>query len=226
MLSAQAPITYCSVMHVPSLLSLVPETCGRRTQVSLNKNYVIYSTLSHHSGSIIGLPEGVIPSLLSLIDPVQHGKRRRLWDRAFTPSALKSYEPMLQARVSELIKYLSEHDGKQIDLAAWAAYMALDFMGDFAFGGLFNFMEKGEDPDDFRKLGEKFLGLSEAFGTIPWSNTLLRALPAVKFPLHVMAYSVLQQRKSTPPTTKDLLYYLVCESSSIIHKSHASAAAG
>jgi hypothetical protein len=79
---------------------------------------------------------------------------------------------MLQARVAELVNSISAHSGQQIDLAAWVAYMALDFMGDFAFGGVLNLMEKGEDPEDLRKLGENFLGTAEALGTVPWSNAL------------------------------------------------------
>jgi hypothetical protein len=165
--------------------------------------------LTEYIDATIGIKQGVTPALLFIMNSADHGKRRRIWDRAFTPSALKSYEPMMQARVDELNTRLSERHGQEIDLAAWLAYLSLDVMGDFAFGGVFNFLNRGEDPEGFSKLGEKFLGLVEALGTIPWINVLLQALPEPPFPLHIMAEKLLQKRKVTPPKTKDLLYHLV-----------------
>jgi hypothetical protein len=149
--------------------------------------------------------------LIAILDPVEHSKRRRLWDKAFTPSALKSYEVMLQARTQQLVSCLSTRAGPQteIDLAQWLSYMALDFMGDFVFGGLFNFMEQGCDPTEFGKAGVKFFGIAEAWGMMPWSNAILLALPNMVFPLHVKAEEALRKRKDKPPGSKDLFYYLV-----------------
>jgi hypothetical protein len=66
-----------------------------------------------------GKPAGTTGSLLSQMTPVGHAERRKIWDRAFTASALKSYEPLLGARVSELAQQLSAHLGTNIDIAEW-----------------------------------------------------------------------------------------------------------
>jgi cytochrome P450 len=149
--------------------------------------------------------------LISISDPVEHSKRRRLWDKAFTPSALKSYEVMLQARTQELVSCLSARAGpqKQIDVAQWLSFMALDFMGDFVFGGAFDFMEQGVDPTDFGKAGVKFFGVTEAWGMVPWSNAIFLALPKTTFPLHVKAEEALKKRRENPRGLRDLFYYLV-----------------
>jgi cytochrome P450 len=36
-------------------------------------------------------------------DPVEHARRRRIWDRAFTAGAVKSYEPHLARAVASLV---------------------------------------------------------------------------------------------------------------------------
>jgi hypothetical protein len=158
---------------------------------------------------MMGLPRGATPSVLGLIDPVEHSKRRRIWDRAFTPAAIKSYERLLQSRTQELMSRLEAREGQKIDIAEWFSFMALDFMGDFVFGGLFNFMEQGSDPAEFGKVGIKFVTVAEALGTIPWSNAIVQALPKVGFPLHIMAGEALRKRKQKSSGTKDLFYYLV-----------------
>jgi cytochrome P450 len=54
--------------------------------------------------------------------PAEHAERRKIWDRAFTPSALKLYEPLLDARVTELVEQLSARVDTEIDIAEWLRY--------------------------------------------------------------------------------------------------------
>jgi cytochrome P450 len=155
------------------------------------------------------VPGGVKPSVLALIDPLEHASRRRLWDRAFTPSQLKSYEPMLQARVNQLVSCLCAREGQEIDLAGWLMYLSLDFMGDFVCGGLLNFLEQGGDTTGVTKIAEKYISIAEAAGTIEWCRMFLRLLPMKISPLRMMAIEVLQRRRKTAPAVKDLFYHLV-----------------
>jgi cytochrome P450 len=154
--------------------------------------------------------DGSTGSVLSTIDPAEHNKRRRVWDRAFTPTALKSYQPMLQNRVAQLVTALDARSGKEIDLAEWLAYMALDFMGDFAYGGMFNFMRDG-DPEGFRHMGEKFTFVGELLGSISWIKPVVLALPRATGPLLDTGVRVAKQRQAEGSShgKKDLFYYLV-----------------
>jgi hypothetical protein len=162
------------------------------------------------SGYDVAKPDGISSSVLSTIDPGEHGKKRRVWDLAFTSSALKSYEPMLQKRTSQLVAALKARTNQRIDLAEWLAFMALDYMGDFAWGGYFEFMRDG-DPDGFRTLAEKFVNVIETVGTIPWVKPIIVALPRQTGKLLDTSFRVAKERQKTGSSNgqKDLFYYLV-----------------
>jgi cytochrome P450 len=74
-------------------------------------------------GYEVAKPEGTTGSLLSQMEPAGHAERRKIWDRAFTPNALKSYEPLLAARVAELLENLSTRLGTEVDIAEWVRYV-------------------------------------------------------------------------------------------------------
>lgn len=147
-----------------------------------------------------------------MIDPVEHGKRRRLWDRAFTPSAIKSYEPMLQKRLSELLLNLNARTGSPLDLGNWFNLFSFDYMGDFAFGGRYNMMSHGRDIDGIHELQMKYVGVLESLGAIPWIRPLVLRIPAPQARrLQQMARDVAEQRRNDGSQTRDLFYHLVSE---------------
>jgi cytochrome P450 len=53
-------------------------------------------------------------------DPVEHARRRRIWDRAFTAGAFKSYEPHLARAVASLVARLdaAATSGAPLDVGA------------------------------------------------------------------------------------------------------------
>jgi cytochrome P450 len=144
--------------------------------------------------------------MLRLLDPAEHSKRRKLWDRAFTPSALKSYQPMLSARVAELRAHLLSRAGAPLDLASWMGWLATDFMGDFAWGGAFALMTAGADKDDVHGLGVGMLRKTEVFGTAPWVRPLSAGYPARWLALTTRAVRTRMERGSA---FRDLFHYLV-----------------
>jgi hypothetical protein len=167
---------------------------------------VAYITL----GYSVGTPHDTSGSLLSIIDPAEHGKRRRLWDRAFTPIAIKSYEPMLHARVSQLMDELYRRVTQPVDISDWFGFFTFDFMGDFAFAGAFELMKDGKDVDRFHEEGIKGLGFFEAVGTLPWLRPFLLAIPGLgagKF--FDMALKAARMRQESGSQIRDLFYYLV-----------------
>jgi cytochrome P450 len=149
--------------------------------------------------------------LLALTTPVEHAARRKIWDHAFTPSALKGYEPLMFARVAELVETLATRCGAPVDLAEWLSLFTVDFMGDFAYGGAFNTMKAGADTQGVRRAGEDALSMVETLGTVAWVRPLMLALPRIgRKKIRAAALAVTEQRKAKSASARDLFYYLVC----------------
>jgi hypothetical protein len=144
------------------------------------------------------------------MSPSEHSKRRRIWDKAFSPAAIKSYQPLLHGRVLELVSELSARIDRPLDLAEWTGLMATDFMGDFAMGGLFSCMAQGVDHAGIHKNGDKIAILQETSGALPWLRPFVVRfikLGGVKF-REIAARSVFS-RLEKGSQTRDMFYYLV-----------------
>lgn len=149
-------------------------------------------------------------NILSVIDAAEHNRRRRVWDRAFTAGAVKSYEPMLQRRVNELVQVLAAHSGTSIDISEWLGLFSIDFMGDFAFGGMFDMMKYGKNTTSLHKTVTQSLKMIEVFGTVPWVRSIVQILPGTKAKdMQSMGSGVAERRKQQGSQTRDLFYYLV-----------------
>jgi cytochrome P450 len=161
-------------------------------------------------GSQVVTPYHAKGNVISVIDPVEHSKRRRIWDRAFTAGAVKSYEPMLQRRLDELIQAFAARSDTPIDIAEWFGLFSIDFMGDFAFGGMFDMVKHGEDTKGLHKGITESLRMIEIFGTIPWVRSIVQILPKTKAKeMQSMGLGVADQRKKQGSQSRDLFYYLV-----------------
>lgn len=76
--------------------------------------------------------EGQTKSLIALSDH-EHAHRRRSWNRAFSTTALKGYEEIMETRVSQLVRELSTQQSHgPVDLAMWMSSFSYDFMSDMA----------------------------------------------------------------------------------------------
>lgn len=64
----------------------------------------------------------VFRSLVGIRDPQKHAHMRRIWSRGFTPEALRSYHPILNKRVRNLIGHFDVRVGQNIDLSKWISY--------------------------------------------------------------------------------------------------------
>jgi cytochrome P450 len=159
---------------------------------------------------IVGLPYGNAGHLLSQLDPAVHNKRRRVWDRAFTPGAIAAYEPFLQRRVRTLLAQLDAHAGQSIDIAEWLGFVTMDFMGDFACGGAFDATARGEDKDGFHALAITALRALEALGAVPWLRALVARAPSDANKFLAMAMGVLHKRRAEGSSVRDLFHHLVC----------------
>ena len=56
--------------------------------------------------------------LVSLVDVREHARRRRPWNRAFSASALKGYEEIMDRRVDQLVELFAGRavEGRQVDV--------------------------------------------------------------------------------------------------------------
>jgi cytochrome P450 len=161
-------------------------------------------------GYSVAKPYASSGNLLNIMDPAEHGKRRRVWDRAFTPTAVKSYDPMLHARVGQFVSELEHRVGQTVDIADWFGFFTFDFMGDFAFAGAFDCMKDGKDTHGFHDLSMNGLYFVEKFGTMPWLRPIILSIPGLgigKFSR--MAMNAARTRQESGSQIRDLFFYLV-----------------
>lgn len=123
------------------------------------------------------MPENkTVRSLLSLRDPDVHSARRRIWNRAFSATALKEYEVVVRNRLTQLVEILTDNSGQSMDLSKWIARLMYvsdmvcvgavidlvqyliryDVMNDITYGGGVELMRDG-DKDGLYAMFEGFL---------------------------------------------------------------------
>jgi cytochrome P450 len=162
------------------------------------------------AGYTVAVPYNTAGSLVGQLDPVEHSKRRKIWDRAFTPAAVKSYEPLLQKRVAQLMQELSNRSNQPVDLAEWTSFMSMDFMGDFAYGGMFDSMAHGAETTGAREVMIKIVTTADAIGTLPWLRPIFVQLIKYGNPFFQnAAMAVVNKRLEKGSEYRDLFYYLV-----------------
>ncbi|KAJ7266574.1 cytochrome P450 [Mycena rebaudengoi] len=150
-------------------------------------------------------------NILGIRDLKSHAEARRPWNTAFTPSAMKGYEPKLIRRVNQLVETLKSQDTPTIDISQWFSFFAFDFMGDIAFGGGFELVRDGDKDELWHQL-ESGLYLSALLMHIPWSVDFLRSMPMMGRKAKAFgrfASAQAKKRLEEGSLHDDLFYYLV-----------------
>ncbi|EIN09211.1 cytochrome P450 [Punctularia strigosozonata HHB-11173 SS5] len=153
-------------------------------------------------------------ALLTISDPHLHSQRRRIWERAFTPTNIKEYEEVVRRRANELVKQLRSKKGSALDLSSWITYLSFDVMGDVAYGGLFNLVSDGGDKLGFIARMNHGVKQQEVAGTIEWLAPFVLWLPQIKAAsarMYAMGRRALDARMKQGTTRRDLFYYLLDE---------------
>lgn len=117
---------------------------------------------------------------------------------------------MVHARLTQLLDSLAKRAGQTLDLSEWIGYFVLDVMGDFAFGGIYEFLKRGADYNGVHELMIKFTHVEEFFGTTPWTRALFNiASSSQATEMKRISLEVAKKRMAEGSQVRDLVYYLV-----------------
>ncbi|KAL5507847.1 hypothetical protein ACEPAH_5465 [Sanghuangporus vaninii] len=165
-------------------------------------------------------PHGV-RSLIAIRDMQEHARRRKAWNRAFSTSSLKGYEPILVRRALQLTDMLEKQAGAKggpqkdaVNLVEWMRYFTFDFMGDMAFGGGFETMRDGtENVGIWHALEGGVKGLA-MMQHLPWLLELLYMIPGTTKNVDLLreqSRAAVKRRKQEGSLSKDLFHHLIDE---------------
>ncbi|KAJ7056643.1 cytochrome P450 [Mycena amicta] len=154
-----------------------------------------------------------VRSLFALRDPEEHARRRRIWNRAFNPSALREYNSVVRNRLAQLVETFNESCGKSVDLSQWMGRFTYDVMNDIVFGGGVELMRDG-DKDGLYAMFEAFLPMALLMGHVPWIGELTTWIPGFaggvkKFRAFAIHCAI--ERKTHGSPRKDIFYHLIDE---------------
>ncbi|KAF9054569.1 cytochrome P450 [Panaeolus papilionaceus] len=158
------------------------------------------------------IPPGEVP-LIAIKDKKEHGRRRRPWNRAFSPIALKGYEDIVTRRVVQLCDELANRVGQSIDLSTGFSYFSFDVMNDLAFGGGSDMIRLG-DINGFWHLLEASQKNATFLSHVPWLGQLVYRLPFLAGKLKAFrAYARDRAfvRSKDGSSSKDIYHYLTGE---------------
>ncbi|OAL43427.1 benzoate 4-monooxygenase cytochrome P450 [Pyrenochaeta sp. DS3sAY3a] len=87
-----------------------------------------------------GFVNGGEPSLVGVIDPTEHGKKRKFLAHAFSAIALRSHETTVQKYCDLFVRQIIAHGGSAegLDITDWFHWFTTDIVGDLAFGESFD----------------------------------------------------------------------------------------
>ncbi|KAK7936137.1 hypothetical protein PG985_001632 [Apiospora marii] len=102
----------------------------------------------------------------------EHTRVRRIFSPAFSERALKQQEPLIRKYVGQLVRYLDQTAGEQVNLVDLLNFTTFDIMGDLTFG----------QP----------LGLLDNIGYTPWVASSFKALRVLGIMQFIVYYPVVR----------------------------------
>ncbi|KAI0400729.1 cytochrome P450 [Xylaria palmicola] len=130
----------------------------------------------------IFLPEVSINATRNVAD---HGARRRVWERGFSPKALAVYEQhivhygeLLATQVETIVRESTSTGGREgatINVTDWFSWFAFDVMGEFAFSRSFQMMQEKKWHSKVRLLVDG-MGAIGPVSPVPWLAQLAMSI--------------------------------------------------
>lgn len=89
------------------------------------------------------------PGISAERDPEVHKQGARKLQPAFSPRAVRAYEPTIHKHVDAFISQVREHGTSDsgMDVSRWFDFLAWDLAGDLTYGRDFRHVRDGELPD-------------------------------------------------------------------------------
>jgi cytochrome P450 len=115
-------------------------------------------------------------NLHTIRDKKAHERRRKVFSKAFSPQAMRAYEPRVVTLSELLVTQLRKIDGQTFDATRWFKYWAFDVMGELGFGESFHMLEEDTNrwvPD----LLENGMAKVGKLTPIPWATPIIRRIP-------------------------------------------------
>ncbi|KAI0821898.1 high nitrogen upregulated cytochrome P450 monooxygenase 2 [Trametes gibbosa] len=178
----------------PSLLNDIYGVCG----------------LPHSSMYVGRLLTSTNLPLVGIMNTDEHLERRKSWARAFTPAALKEYQPMLAARAMQLADALGRQDG-EADISRWVNCFSYDFMSDMAFGGGSELLRDGDAENTGWHILDNSLPAATFTSHVPWLGPYLGRIPMLtaaqaQMVSHCKGLTLRRLRQGS--ALKDIFHYL------------------
>ncbi|PYI14220.1 cytochrome P450 [Aspergillus violaceofuscus CBS 115571] len=149
-------------------------------------------------------------SLQMTRDKAFHTKRRRLWDRGFSPRALAGYEPFILDHCRVLAEIIESRAPHKQEVNELVAAFTWDSMGVLAFGKSFNMLQ-GAPPSKIQQM--KDLGrIASVLQCASWIAQLVRNAPVLRAKnQHWLDWcsEQLEKRKQMELNHQDLFSYLI-----------------
>ncbi|KAL7277159.1 hypothetical protein ACG7TL_009005 [Trametes sanguinea] len=160
----------------------------------------------HLAGRVLSITD--VPFIV-LMDSTIHAERRKPWIRAFSPAALKEYEPMIAHSVNQLVHVLEKQQGAII-IGKFFNYFAYDFMCDMAFGGGSELLRDG-DKNNVWQIIQKGLPGCTFLSHVPYLGVYCGRIPILRPAVdHLLSYSMelTRERLERGSIVKDIFHYL------------------
>ncbi|KAF7540210.1 hypothetical protein G7054_g1607 [Neopestalotiopsis clavispora] len=115
-------------------------------------------------------------SLQLIRNKPEHIKRRRVWDRGFSASALRNYEPRVQDYTNQLMQQLAKRENQPVNVTDWFNFYSFDVMGDLAWGKSFNMLRDGIKHYFMKSLHADMTNVG-LFSHLVWLFPIFKATP-------------------------------------------------
>ena len=82
------------------------------------------------------------PGIFALIDPREHGVRRRLFAQSFSNTSMLKFETVIRNKVDLAVSKIKRDAlAGQADILRWFTFLATDTIGELSFGRSFDMLE-------------------------------------------------------------------------------------
>ncbi|KAJ5654227.1 hypothetical protein N7490_001230 [Penicillium lividum] len=150
---------------------------------------------------ISGNPD--LSSTLQIRDHDVHRKRRKVWEKGLGIKAVADYIPRIESKTDLLMKRLSEHEGKPLDITKWSLLYTFDVMGLVAFSKDYKQLDNSAEHSAIAAMHSQ-MDMLAILSPVPWVMFVLGSIPGLKTPLKIFEeYSASQMNERRDEWRRD-----------------------